>query len=190
MAARQSRMLPLGTPAADFSLPDTTGRIWHLNDFAAPRGLLVAFLCNHCPYVRHILEGFLAFAREYGPKGLDIVAINANDATAYPDDGPQNMARIAQSRGFTFPYLYDETQRTARAYEAICTPDFFLFDSARRLVYRGRFDASTPGNTQPVTGSELRAAVDALLEGRRLEQQLASLGCSIKWKPGNAPEWA
>ena len=118
------------------------------------------------------------------------MAINANDATAYPDDGPQNMARIAQSRGFTFPYLYDETQRTARAYEAICTPDFFLFDAARRLVYRGRFDASTPGNTQPVTGSELRAAVDALLEGRRLEQQLASLGCSIKWKPGNAPEWA
>ena len=190
MAARQSRMLPLGTPAPDFSLPDTEGRTWHLSDFAAPRGLLVAFICNHCPYVKHILDGFVEFAREYGTKGLDIVAINANDSTAYPDDSPQSMARIAREKGFTFPYLYDETQRTALAYEAICTPDFFLFDATRKLVYRGRFDASTPGNIKPVTGVELRTAVDALLSGKRVELQNASIGCSIKWKAGNAPQWA
>ncbi len=190
MAARQSRMLPLGTSAPDFSLPDTEGRLWSLKDFAAPRGLLVTFICNHCPYVKHILEGFVAFAREYGPKGLSIVAINANDASARPEDGPQSMARVAAAQGFPFPYLYDESQRTALAYEAICTPDFFLFDEALKLVYRGRFDASTPGNHKPVTGIELRTAVDALLAGKRVEHQVASIGCSIKWKAGNAPEWA
>ncbi len=190
MAARQSRMLPLGTAAPDFSLPDTAGRLWSLKDFTAPRGLLVAFICNHCPYVKHILDGFVAFAHEYGPKGLSIVAINANDATARPEDGPPSMARIAAAKGFPFPYLYDESQRTALAYEAICTPDFFLFDQALKLVYRGRFDASTPGNEKPVTGIELRTAVDALLAGKRVEHQIASIGCSIKWKAGNAPEWA
>lgn len=190
MAARQSRMLPLGTPAPDFSLPDTEGKIWTLGDFTAPKGLLVAFICNHCPYVKHILDGFVEFAHEYGAKGLDIVAINANDATAYPDDSPQYMAKVAKAKGFSFPYLYDETQRTALAYEAICTPDFFLFDSTHNLVYRGRFDASTPGNIKPVTGIELRTAVDALFSGRRVEHQNASIGCSIKWKSGNAPDWA
>lgn len=190
MAARQSRMLALGTSAAQFSLPDTAGRLWSLEDFTAPRGLLVAFLSNHCPYVKHILDGFVAFAREYGPKGLNIVAINANDVAAYPDDSPQNMAKVAAAKGFTFPYLYDESQRTALAYEAICTPEFFLFDGTLKLLYRGRFDASTPGNKQPVTGAELRAAADALFAGKIVQQQVASIGCSIKWKPGNAPEWA
>ncbi len=190
MPARQSRMLPLGTAAPEFSLPDPTGRHWSLASFGEARALLVAFLCNHCPYVKHILEEFVAFAREYGPRGLAIAAINPNDSNAYPDDAPQHMARVAAEKGFTFPYLTDPTQRTARAYEAICTPDFFLFDAERRLVYRGRFDASSPGNQIPVSGTELRAAVEALLVGRPIETQHASIGCSIKWKPGNEPDWA
>ena len=190
MVARHSRMLPLGTAARDFSLPDTRGRLWSLADFAPAPGLLIAFICNHCPYVKHILEGFLAFSREYGPKGLAIAAINANDAAAYPGDSPQNMARIAATMDFPFPYLHDESQRVALAYQAICTPDFFLFDRDRRLFYRGRFDASTPGNTTPVTGAELRTAADALFAGSSLPNQVASIGCSIKWKEGNAPAWA
>ncbi len=190
MVARQSRMLPLGTPAPAFSLPDPAGRLWSLETFPDARALLVVFMCNHCPYVKHILEGFVTFARDYGPQGLAIVAINPNDASARPGDAPEHMARIAAEKGFTFPYLIDATQRTALAYEAICTPDFFLFDAERRLAYRGRFDGSTPGNKVPVTGNELRAAVDALFAERPIEQQNASIGCSIKWTPGNAPEWA
>lgn len=190
MPARQSRMLPLGTAAPPFSLPDPAGRLWSLASFAAADGLLVAFLCNHCPYVKHILDGFVAFGREYGPRGLAIAAINPNDSSAYPDDAPPHMARVAAEKGFSFPYLIDATQRTARAYEAICTPDFFLFDAERRLVYRGRFDASSPGNQVPVSGAELRAAAEALLAGRPIDSQHPSIGCSIKWKPGNAPDWA
>lgn len=192
MALRQSRMIELGTQAPDFALPDVvSGRIVGLADFAAAPALLVAFICNHCPYVRHVRAGFVAFAREYGPKGLAIVAISANDAAAYPDDAPAAMAREAKSAGFTFPYLYDETQAVARAYEAICTPDFFLFDRERRLVYRGRFNASRPGSNVPVSGADLRAAVDALLAGRPVPaEQQPSMGCSIKWKPGNAPAYA
>ncbi len=190
MPARESRMLALGTPAPAFSLEDGRGKRFALRDFAGSKGLLVAFICNHCPYVKHILDGFVEFAREYGPKGLAIVAINPNDAAAYPEDSPQDMVRIAAQKGFTFPYLIDETQAVAKAYQAICTPDFFLFDSARKLAYRGQFDASRPGNGMPVTGSDLRAAADALLAGKLLAKQSPSLGCSIKWKSGQAPEWA
>lgn len=192
MALKQSRMVELGTQAPDFALPDVaSGRTVRLADFAAAPALLVAFICNHCPYVRHVRGGFVAFAREYQSKGLAIVAISANDAASYPDDAPEAMVREAKNAGFTFPYLYDETQAVARAYEAICTPDFFLFDRERKLVYRGRFDASRPGSNQPVTGGDLRAAADALLAGRPVPaEQQPSMGCSIKWKPGNAPAYA
>jgi peroxiredoxin len=182
-------MLALGTPAPDFSLADGKGKRFALPHFAGSKGLLVAFICNHCPYVKHLLDGFVEFAREYGPKGLAIVAINPNDATAYPEDSPQNMVRIAAQKGFTFPYLIDETQAVAKAYQAVCTPDFFLFDSARKLVYRGQFDSSRPGKGLPVTGSDLRAAVDSLFAGRSIAPQIPSVGCSIKWKPAQAPQW-
>lgn len=190
MPARESRMLALGTPAPDFALDDPTGKRFALRDFAGSKGLLVAFICNHCPYVKHLLDGFVEFAREYGPKGIAIVAINPNDAVAYPEDSAQNMARVAAQKGFTFPYLIDESQTVAQAYQAICTPDFFLFDANRKLVYRGQFDASRPGNASPVTGSDLRAAADALLAGKLLGKQIPSMGCSIKWKSGHAPAWA
>lgn len=191
MARRESRMLELGTPAPGFSLPDPDGRLHSLEDFAQRPALLVAFLCNHCPYVRHIFAGFADFARQYGPRGLAIVAINANDATAYPDDAPPAMAEVAAQLGFTFPYLYDETQAVALAYQAICTPDFFLFDRERRLVYRGQFDDSRPNSGVPVTGESLRGAVDAVLAGEPVpREQRPSVGCSIKWRAGNQPEWA
>ncbi|MCX8114683.1 MAG: thioredoxin family protein [Burkholderiaceae bacterium] len=192
MALKESRMVALGSPAPDFALPDVvTGRTVRLADFASAPALLVAFICNHCPYVKHVRAGFVAFAREYQPKGLAVVAISANDPAAYPEDAPEAMAREAKNAGFTFPYLYDETQAVARAYEAICTPDFFLFDRGRKLVYRGRFDASRPGSNVPVTGADLRAAVDALLAGRPVPaEQHPSMGCSIKWKPGNEPAYA
>ncbi len=190
MAARESRMPALGTPAPDFALPDPAGKRFALRDFAGSKGLLVAFICNHCPYVKHLLEGFVQFAREYGPKEIAILAINSNDAAAYPQDDAPSMARIAAQKGFTFPYLIDETQAVAKAYQAICTPDFFLFDAGRRLAYRGQFDGSRPGNALPVTGADLRAAADALLAGKRLDKQIPSIGCSIKWKSGQAPQWA
>lgn len=190
MAARESRMLALGTPAPDFTLADGSGKRFGLRDFAGSNGLLVAFICNHCPFVKHLLEGFVEFAGEYGPKGIAIVAINPNDAVAHQEDNAENMVRIAAQKGFTFPYLVDDTQAIARGYQAICTPDFFLFDSARKLVYRGQFDASRPGNGQPVTGSDLRSAAGALLAGKVLGKQVPSIGCSIKWKSGQAPEWA
>jgi len=190
MVARHSRMLPLGTPAPSLCLQDPSGRLWRPEDLSAARALLVAFLCNHCPFVRHMLDGFLAFAREYGPTGLAIIAINPNDSNAYPADAPQQMARLVAAKDFPFPYPIDASQRVAMDYQAICTPDLFLFDSARTLAYRGRFDGSSPGNNTPVTGAQLRAAVDALFAGRRLERQVPSIGCRIKWKPGSAPDWA
>jgi peroxiredoxin len=190
--AKESRMLALGTKAPEFRLPDSaTGRINSLEDFAAAPALLVAFLCNHCPYVKHVLDGFVGFAREYAPKGLATVAISSNDVESHPQDGPTQMAQLSRSRQFTFPYLYDESQSVARAYEAACTPDFFLFDRERKLVYRGQFDASRPGNKAPVSGADLRAAVDALLAGKSVSAaQIASIGCGIKWKQGAAPDWA
>ena len=190
--ARQSRMLALGTPAPAFALPDSAGgKTVALADFADAPALLVAFICNHCPYVKHLLDGFVAFARDFGPRGLAIVAISSNDAAAYPADGPQEMHRTAALKGFTFPYLYDETQQVARAYEAICTPDFFLFDRQRRLAYRGQFDPSRPGSAVAVTGKDLRAAAEALLQGQPVPSpQIPSVGCSLKWKPGQQPDWA
>jgi len=192
MARRDSRMLPLGTPAPRFKLRDTvSGRTVAFEDFASSPALLIAFVCNHCPYVKHILDGFVAYARDFGPRGLATVAISSNDAVGYPDDAPEAMARVAAAKGFTFPYLYDESQEVAKAYQAVCTPDFFLFDRERRLAYRGQFDGSRPGNNIPVTGSDLRAATDALLLGKKVPaQQTPSVGCSIKWKAGHAPDWA
>ncbi|MGM0633669.1 MAG: thioredoxin family protein [Pseudomonadota bacterium] len=183
MALTESTMLPLGTPAPDFSLPDTDGQIVRLADFEDRPALLVAFLCNHCPFVRHLRDGLADFAREYTEKGLGVVAISANDVSAYPQDGPEEMAREKEEAGYVFPYLYDETQNIARSYAASCTPDFFLFDQHRRLVYRGQFDGSRPGNDVPVSGSDLRAAVDAVLAGNQVpEEQKPSIGCNIKWK--------
>jgi len=183
-------MLPLDTPAPRFALPDTvTGRTVSIDDFSSSPALLVAFISNHCPFVKHILDGFVTLARDLGRQGLAVVAICANDAKAYPEDAPPQMARIAAAKAFTFPYLHDESQQVAMAYQAACTPDFFLFDRNRRLAYRGRFDGSTPGNRVPVTGQDLRAACAALLRGRAPpEQQTPSVGCSIKWKPGQNPE--
>lgn len=181
-------MLPLGTPLPRFRLSDPSGRVVSSEDFA-DSPLLVMILCNHCPYVKHVADGVARFARDYSAKGLAMVAINANDAEAYPDDAPPRMAEEAKRRGYVFPYLYDESQAVAKALGAACTPEFYLFDRTRRLAYRGRFDGSTPGNDVPVTGDELRAAADAVLAGRSAPaEQRPSVGCSIKWRAGNAPE--
>ena len=191
MTATPSTMLPLGTPAPDFRLPDFDDRVHALADSRDAPALLVAFVCNHCPFVRHLRQGFAAFAREYASRGLAIVAINSNDLEAYPQDGPDAMRREAEEFGYRFPYLIDESQSVARAYRAACTPDFFLFDAARRLVYRGQFDDSRPGNGRPVTGADLRAAVEATLAGGRPSpEQFPSLGCNIKWRKGAEPDYA
>jgi peroxiredoxin len=177
-----------GKPAPAFTLPDPAGRIYTLDDFSAAQALLVAFICNHCPFVIHVLDGLVKFAADYRPRGLAAVAISANDAVAYPEDAPARMAALARARNFAFPYLYDETQDTAKAYGAVCTPDFLLYDSRRELAYHGRFDGSRPRNAVPVTGSDLRRAADAVLGGGQLPaDQIASQGCSVKWKPGNEP---
>jgi peroxiredoxin len=183
MAETPSTMIPLGTPAPDFALPDTEGRIVTLASLSDAPGLCVMFICNHCPFVKHVRAGLAAFGRDYQARGLAIVAINSNDAEAYPEDGPEEMAKEVQRAGYPFPYLYDETQQVARAYGAACTPDFFLFDAERRLVYRGQFDASRPSNRIPVTGADLRAAADAVLAGRPVPpDQRPSIGCNIKWR--------
>jgi len=182
-------MLPLGTQAPDFSLPDTEGRLVSRADFA-DTPLLVMFICNHCPFVVHLREALATFGREYTDKGLAIVAINSNDATTHPQDGPEHMRTERQSAGYVFPYLFDESQQVARAYRAACTPDFFIFDASHALAYRGQFDAARPGSPTPVTGHDLRAAADAVLEGAPpTTNQLPSLGCNIKWKPGNEPKF-
>jgi peroxiredoxin len=184
--ATQSNMLDLGTIAPSFRLPDLNGTLVSRDDFKDAPALLVAFICNHCPFVKHIRTEFAKYAREYQTKGVAIVAINANDIETYPQDGPEGMREEARTAGYTFPYLFDESQETAMAYRAACTPDFFLFDSTQRLVYRGQFDASRPGNGIPVTGADLRAATDAVLDNAPVPQeQWPSIGCSIKWKPGN-----
>lgn len=188
----------IGSPAPDFRLPDPlAGRVYTLADFESSQGLLVAFLCNHCPFVQHLLDALVAFAAEYLPKGLATVAISSNDVASHPEDAPELMARLARERGFGFPYLYDESQAAAIAFRAVCTPEFFLYDGKRRLFYAGRFDASrpshpmAPGNDLPATGEYMRAAADALLAGDAPpSQQIASTGCSLKWKPGNEPEWS
>jgi peroxiredoxin len=184
-------MLPLGTTAPPLSLRDTvSGHTVSLESFAGTPALLVAFICNHCPFVKHILDGFVAFAREFGARGVAVVAISPNDAESYPADSPSEMARLAAQKDFTFPYLYDESQDVARSYQAVCTPEFFLFDRERRLAYRGQFDASRPGNNRPVTGADLRAACEALLSGAQVSsEQQPSVGCSIKWKGGVEPQF-
>jgi len=190
MALTPSTMLPLGTTAPDFKLPDTNGKTVTLADFKDRTALVVIFICNHCPYVVHIRAGLAQFARDYQAKNVGIVGISSNDAAKYPADGPAKMKDEVTSAGYTFPYLYDETQKVAKAYRAACTPDIFLFDRSRRLVYRGQFDASRPGNGIPVTGKDLRSAVDAVLAGKPTsDMQVASMGCNIKWKPGNEPDY-
>lgn len=188
MTLTPSTMLELGTAAPEFHLKDTGGKEVDLSNFADKPALLVVFMCNHCPFVKHIADAFSAFANKYQPKGLGIVAISANDAANYPDDGPEKMAEEAIMRGYTFPYLYNAEQDVAKAYRAACTPDFFLFDGKRKLAYRGQFDASRPGNDIPVTGTDLRQAADKVLAGEIPDaDQLPSIGCNIKWKPGNEP---
>jgi peroxiredoxin len=191
MALTPSTMLPLGTTAPDFQLPDTNGKTVSLADFKNAPALLVIFMCNHCPYVIHIRAGLAQLARDYALKNVAIVGINSNDAKNYPDDSPVKMKDEVKSAGYIFPYLYDETQAVAKKYRAACTPDFFLFDKKQKLVYRGQFDASRPGNGIPVTGKDLRAAIDAALAGKTTsEVQAPSIGCNIKWKSGNEPDYS
>jgi len=184
MALTPSTMLPLGSKAPDFRLPDTEGKSLALDDFTGAPALLVAFICNHCPYVKHVRQELAGLAREYAARGVAVVGISSNDAVAYPDDAPSKMAAEKVAAGYVFPYLYDETQEVARAYQAACTPDFYLFDADRSLAYRGQLDDSRPGNGKPVTGKDLRAALDAVLAGRPVApEQRPSIGCNIKWKP-------
>lgn len=188
MVLTASTMLALGASAPPFALPDTSGAIVRLEDFKEAAGLLVVFMCNHCPYVKHVQAELAALGREYMAKGIAMVGINSNDATSHPDDSFDRMAEEARRAGYPFPYLYDATQAVAKAYHAACTPDFFLFDRDRHLVYRGQLDEARPGKPVPVTGRDLRLALDALLAGQPIaEAQQPSMGCNIKWKPGNAP---
>lgn len=190
MALTPSTMLPLGTAAPDFELPDTNGELVSLADFKGAPALMVWFICNHCPYVKHIRSGLAQFARDYASKRVAIVAINSNDVATYPDDSPAKMKEEVKAAAYSFPYLYDETQDIAKAYHAACTPDIYLFDKSQKLVYRGQFDDSRPGNGAPVSGKDLRAAVDAVLAGQAVSSaQKPSMGCNIKWKSGNEPEY-
>lgn len=191
MAQTASTMLSLGTLAPDFNLPEpATGKTLSLSDFQSAPALLVMVICNHCPFVKHIRQGLIQFAQDYQAKGLAIVAISANDVANYPADSPAKMAEEANTFGYSFPYLYDETQAVAKAYYAACTPDFFLFDADRKLTYRGQFDGSRPGNNIPITGVDLRAAADAVLAGQPAPtDQKPSIGCNIKWKAGNEPHY-
>ncbi len=191
MVKTASTMLPLGSEAPDFSLPNVDGKTVSLSDFREAPALLVVFMCNHCPFVKHIAAELARLGRDYQARGVAMVGINSNDASQYPEDSPREMQREAQERGYTFPYLYDgDRQTVAHAYRAACTPDFFLFDRARKLVYRGQFDASRPGNGIPVTGQDLRAALDLLLSGQPVPvDQRPSIGCNIKWKAGQEPDY-
>lgn len=191
MALTPSTMLPLGTPAAPFSLLDTvSGKTVSLGDFRAKKALLVMFLSRHCPYVQHVKTELARLGRDYAAKDIALVAIGSNDVANYPDDAPNHLARMAKEEGFTFPYLFDESQNVAKAYTAACTPDFFLYDANRQLVYRGQLDDSRPGNGKPVTGRDLRAAMDSVLGDKPVPaDQRPSMGCNIKWKKGNEPPY-
>lgn len=190
MVKTASTMLPLGTRAPDFSLINVDGTTVSRDDFIGAPALLVVFLCNHCPYVIHVAPELARLAAEYQQRGVAVVGINANDSTAYPQDSPEQMVHEVEERGYTFPYLFDETQQVARAYRAACTPDFFLFDQHQELVYRGQMDDSRPGSDTPPTGGDLRAALDAVLAGAPCaETQHPSLGCNIKWRPGTEPAY-
>jgi peroxiredoxin len=183
-------MLELGTTLPPFRLRDLDGKVATSNDFGSARGLLVAFICPHCPFVRHIRGEFARAAEEFQRRGLAVIAINSNDVTAFPEDDPEGMRKEAQEVGYTFRYFFDDTQDVAKAFHAACTPDFFLFDDRLRLVYRGQFDDSRPKSEVPVTGTDLRAAVDALLAGRPVSPvQKPSLGCNVKWAKGNEPAY-
>ena len=190
MVKTASTMLTLGEKAPDFSLPNVDGRNVSLDDFGQTPALLVMFMSNHCPFVKHVAEELARLGKDYQARGAAIVGINSNDVDNYPDDSPKNMQKEVQIRGYTFPYLFDESQEVAKAYRAACTPDFFLFDKDRSLVYRGQLDSSRPGNDLPVNGEDLRAALDAILEGKPVTQeQKPSIGCNIKWKEGAAPDY-
>ena len=184
-----SVMLPLGTPAPPFTLRDVvSGRDYSLHSFTGKDALLVMFLCRHCPYVQHVQQQIARLGQDYADTGLGIIAISSNDPAHYPDDAPDRLKELAIRLHWRFPFCFDETQEVAKAYKAACTPDFYLFDAARRLIYRGQLDDSRPGNGKPVTGRDLRAAIDAALAGKPVAgDQNPSIGCSIKWKPGNAP---
>lgn len=191
MAVTPSTMLALGTKAPAFSLPDVvSGEDVSLNTFASKKALLVMFICRHCPYVKHVQDELARLGKDYVEKDVGIVAIGSNDAESYPEDAPESLKEMAQELDFNFPYLYDEGQVVAKAYTAACTPDFFVFDEDRKLVYRGQLDGSRPGNNLPVTGADLRAALDAILAGETVNpDQIPSVGCNIKWKEGNEPTY-
>jgi peroxiredoxin len=190
MVRTPSTMLPLGTEAPDFRLMNVDGREVSRDDFADAPALLVIFMCNHCPFVIHVADELARLTREYIGRGVAVVGINSNDASQHPADSPERMVAEAEARGYEFPYLYDETQEVAHAYRAACTPDFFLFDRNRKLVYRGQMDDSRPDSGVPVTGRDLRLALDAVLANEEIPvEQRPSLGCNIKWKPGNEPDY-
>ena len=191
MALTASTMLPLGTRAPDFSLPDVvSGQIISLSTFRGKPALLVMFICRHCPYVKHVQHELARIGRDYTSQDVAILAISANNAAQYPEDAPEKLKAMAEELGFTFPFCYDETQATAKTYTAACTPDFFLFDTAQKLVYRGQLDNSRPGNAQPIDGHDLRTALDQVLVGQPVApDQKPSIGCNIKWKPGNEPTY-
>lgn len=190
MVRTESTMLPLGTNAPAFTLPNTEGQQVSLSDYAGAKALLVIFMCNHCPYVKHVADELKKLADDYAGDGLGVVGISSNDADNYPDDSPEAMAKEKADRGYEFAYLYDEDQSVAQDYRAACTPDFYLFDSNQKLAYRGQLDGSRPNSGIPVTGEDLRAAIDAVLAGEQApEAQRPSLGCNIKWKAGNEPQY-
>ncbi|ELR97681.1 thioredoxin family protein [Gloeocapsa sp. PCC 73106] len=191
MALTPSTMLPLGTKAPDFQLVDVlSNQTISLSDFSSHQALLVIFLCCHCPFVKHVEQEIAKLSREYQPQNIGIIAISVNDIERYPDDAPDKLKIMAETLGFNFPVCYDQTQNIAKAYKAACTPDFFLFDSQLKLVYRGQLDDSRPGNNLPITGKDLRSALDAIVAGKPVNlEQKPSIGCNIKWKPGNEPDY-
>ena len=190
MVKTASTMMPLGTTAPEFSLPDYDGKTWSLDDFRGKRGLLVVFMCNHCPYVKHVAPELAKIADEYQPREIGMVGISSNDIAAYPDDAPEKMKEEATAQGYHFPYVFDESQQIAQAYGAACTPDFYLFDADMKLVYRGQMDDTRPKQDTPPNGSDLRRALDALLAGETIDpQQKPSIGCNIKWKVGAEPAY-
>ncbi|MCX8064597.1 MAG: thioredoxin family protein [Candidatus Hydrogenedentes bacterium] len=190
MVAVNSQMVPLGTIAHHFELPDPTGKIYKLSNLKGEKGTLIIFMCNHCPFVKHVIREIVNIANDYVRKGIAVVGINSNDTQKYPEDSPQNMIEFIKHEEIPFPYLIDETQEVAKLYKAACTPDFFLFDSELRLFYRGQLDSSRPGNNIPVSGEDLRNALESLLSGKSPPaNQKPSMGCNIKWKPGNEPDY-
>lgn len=190
MSDTPSTMLDLGSRAPNFKLFDTVNnQLVSLSDFSNAKGMLVVFMCNHCPFVKHVLKRFVEVARDFQQKGIGVVAVSSNDVENYPDDSPVKMAKLARKYQFSFPYVYDGSQEVAKAYRAACTPDFFLFNENEELVYRGQFDSSRPGNNEQVTGEDLQEAVELLMDGKVKEDQKPSMGCNIKWKPNNEPDY-